>query len=64
MFGRKARLIEKLQARVEDLEERLCPFNQHDWVQTDSYSIPLNNYLDFDIVRVYKCRRCGKKQER
>lgn len=64
MFGRKARLIEKLQARIEDLEERLCPFNQHDWVEIDSYSIPLNNYLDFDTIRVYKCRRCGKKKER
>ena len=64
MFGRKARLIEKLQQRVEDLEERLCPFNQHDWVEIDSYEIAINNYLDFDTVRVYKCRRCGKKRER
>jgi hypothetical protein len=64
MFGRKARTIEKLQQRVEELEERLCPFNQHDWVEIDSYEIPINNYLDFDTVRVYKCRRCGKKRER
>ena len=64
MFGRKAKLIEKLQQRVEELEERLCPFNQHDWVEIDSYEILINNYLDFDTVRVYKCRRCGKKRER
>lgn len=64
MFGRKAKLIQKLQLRVEELEERLCPFNQHDWVEIDSYEIPINNYLDFDTVRVYKCRCCGKKRER
>jgi hypothetical protein len=64
MFGKKAKLIAKLQARVEELEERLCPFNQHDWIEIDSYEIPINNYLDFDTVKVYKCRRCGKKRER
>ena len=64
MFGRKARMIERLQQRVEELEERLCPFNQHDWVEIDSYYTPINNYGDFDIVKVYKCRCCGKKRER
>lgn len=64
MFGSKAKKIEELQRRVEELEERLCPLNQHDWVEIASYEIPINNYLDFDTVRVYKCRRCGKKCER
>ena len=64
MFGRKTRIIERLQQRVEELEERLCPFNQHDWVEIDSYELPMDNYGDFDTVRVYKCRCCGKKRER
>jgi len=64
MFGRKAKLIEKLQQRIEELEEIICPFNQHDWVEIDSYEVPINNYLDFDTVHVYKCRNCGKRRER
>jgi hypothetical protein len=64
MFGRKQKTIEELRCRVEDLEERLCPLNQHDWVEIDNYCTSFTNGLDFDTVYVYKCRRCGKKRER
>ena len=64
MFGRKAKLIEKLQQRVDELEEIICPLNQHDWVEIDSYDISMSNYGDFDTVHVYKCRNCRKRREK
>lgn len=62
MFGRKAKKIEELQRRVEELEERLCPFNQHDWVKIGSSFITTNGF-DFTDIYKYKCRRCGKIKE-
>jgi hypothetical protein len=55
MFGRKQKKIEELQRRVEELEERLCPLNKHDWVEIDSYYTSFTNGLDFDTIHVYKC---------
>lgn len=56
MFGRKARTIIAMQYRIEDLEERLCPCEGHQWKQTrcDCDSLGGIDYY------TYKCRRCGK----
>ena len=63
MFGKKSKLIQKLQLRIEELEERLCPCEEHDWKQVDSYCTSFTNGLDFDTVYKYKCKRCGKRIE-
>ena len=34
MFNQKARQILELQNRVKELENILCPFNQHDYIET------------------------------
>lgn len=47
-FGRKQRQIEALQYRIKELEERLCPCEEHDWKYIGMFK--------------YKCRRCGKEK--
>ena len=48
-----------LKHRVEDLEERLCPCESHQWQLTGtSYS---SSYYSVDTIYHYKCSRCGKK---
>ena len=56
--------IIKLNYRIAELEERLCPCDDHDWKLVDSYTITYNGW-EFDDTYKYKCRRCGKiKQTR
>ena len=62
MFLTKRALKEKiarLEYRIADLEERLCPCSQHDMVVIGSKFIP-NSYGDGEHLRTYKCKRCGK----
>lgn len=63
----KRRLREKiiqLEARVSDLEDRLCPCESHDWKAVDyTYVSALGGY-DTDTLVKYKCRRCGKIYEK
>ena len=64
MLGRrrlKAEIV-KLTYRVADLEERLCPCEQHDWVKIGSH-FEFPSPMDSNIVYHYKCRRCGKYKE-
>ena len=58
-FGRKQRRIEALQRRVSELEERLCPCEEHDWknIATD-YEYDTGGGVEARYK--YKCRRCGK----
>ena len=55
--------IMQLNYRVADLEERLCPCEDHDWKQIGSYVTSFTDGVDFDTVYKYKCRRCGKTKE-
>ena len=60
MFGRakwRAEIV-RLQYRVAELEERLCPWEEHDWKEI-GYKL---HFGDFDVSRTctYKCRKCGK----
>lgn len=55
--------IIKLNYRIAELEERLCPCEEHDWKEIDSYTTTLTSGTDYDIVHKYKCRRCGKIKE-
>lgn len=58
MFGKrklKAEIV-RLTYRVAELEERLCPCEQHDWKQTGvDYGVS-----GCDSIYRYKCARCGK----
>ena len=56
----KAEVV-RLTYRVSELEERICPCEQHDWncINTDW---KINSGAgDVDVVYEYKCKRCGKK---
>lgn len=62
MFLTRRALKEKvisLEYRIADLEERLCPCEQHDMVTTGSKFIP-DSYDSGAYLKTYKCKRCGK----
>lgn len=52
--------IVSLQYRVADLEERLCPCEQHDLIEIGKQFVMTSPYGDGDYHRTYKCKRCGK----
>ncbi len=58
--------ITRLNYRISELEERLCPCEEHDWKEIGYYFTSYAYYptgLDFDTVYKYKCKRCGKLRE-
>lgn len=54
----KAEVV-RLTYRVEELEERLCPCGQHDYIKigTEWIDMPAGS----DMIYIYQCKRCGKK---
>ena len=63
MTKRKLRAeIVRLTYRVAELEERMCPTEQHDWVMVSCKYVP-DGFDDLMTVYRYKCRRCGKGKE-
>lgn len=65
MFMTKRKMkdeIVRLNYRIADLEERLCPCEDHDWVQVGSSFHTTDGYVFTDTYK-YKCRRCGKTKE-
>ena len=66
MFMTKRKMREeiiRLNYKIADLEERLCPCESHKWVEVDSYITSFTCGNDFDTIYKYKCRRCGKTKE-
>jgi hypothetical protein len=55
--------VVRLNYRIADLEERLCPCESHDWKHVGYYFTSSAGGFDFDTVHKYKCRRCGKMKE-
>lgn len=62
MFFEKQKEIEKLRRRIVELEERLCPYETHEWIIVDE-----NISTDFSggiietfTVRELHCSVCGK----
>lgn len=52
--------IVSLQYRVADLEERLCPCEQHDYIETSREYTDIT-ILGDEVCKIhYKCRVCGK----
>lgn len=66
MFGRQKLKDEivRLNNRIADLEERLCPCEEHDWKQIDYEIVSFTNGIDTDILYKDKCKRCGKIRTR
>ena len=54
--------IVKLRYRVQELEERLCPCEQHQWLITNEECDVGTAPGDVTTYYTYKCRRCGKKR--
>ena len=52
----------RLTYRVAELEERLCPTEQHDWL-TVGYRIVYVGCGESNTINRYKCRKCGKEKE-
>ena len=51
----------RLKYRVAELEERLCPCDQHDMVEIGKKFVMTSpTVADGEYLRTYKCRRCGK----
>lgn len=62
MFNKKKLQIFQLKTRVKELEDILCPFNQHEYVETHRY-IDTDfdgNMPDSYYRRALQCRRCKK----
>lgn len=55
----KAEIV-RLTYRVQELEERLCPCEQHDYVCIGREYITSFCTCECEILRTLKCRKCGK----
>lgn len=66
MFNKKLeRELIAAQYRIKELEERLCPCEQHDWVEIQKrFVVTSPTVADGEYLRTYKCRRCGKTTQR
>lgn len=62
IFNKKARQILELQSRVKELENVLCPFGQHDYIETGrTYDGGDPVYSREEWIVSCECRRCHKK---
>ena len=60
MFNKKLKMkLIKAQYRIKELEERLCPCEQHDWVEIHKEFMMISS-SDMEVLRTYKCKTCGK----
>ena len=55
--------IARLTYRVAELEERLCPCENHDW-KVIGRRTSIHDYGVITHVEQLKCKRCGKTKER
>lgn len=64
MFGRRKLKDEiiKLNYRVAELEERLCPCESHDWKLIGT-KWTCDSFGSSDSVYTYKCKTCGKTKD-
>lgn len=62
MFGKRQKEKIALQAiRIAELEEILCPCEQHDFVKTDFHFEGGSGRGDELTIYHYVCKRCKKK---
>ena len=55
--------IVSLKARVTELEEILCPCEQHDYIEYDYDLVGGTGMGDETTIYKYKCRKCGKRRD-
>lgn len=61
MFNKKLKEENlKLKYRIKELEERLCPCEEHDWKLINTEYKLGDHPADIDVIHTYKCKRCGK----
>lgn len=53
--------IVRLEYRVRELEERICPAEEHDWKRTAVHRAVIYGE-SVEIGTDYLCRRCGKRK--
>lgn len=49
-----------LKARIAELEERICPCEQHNFIKVDYDLVGGTGMGDETAIYHYKCRKCGK----
>ena len=52
----------RLRFRIAELEERLCPCEEHDW-KVIGRRTKIHDYGIVTHLGYLKCRRCGKTKE-
>lgn len=60
LFKNRIKIIE-LQNRIKELEEKICPCEQHEYIEVDREFISLE-CGNIDVKKRFKCRRCGKEK--
>lgn len=55
----KEKIMEQ-EFRIRELEEKLCPYEKHDWVLVRTESNIDSYGLTIDTIYICKCGRCGK----
>ncbi len=50
-----------LKARIAELEEKICPCEQHDYIKLDYELVGGTGLGDEMTIYKYKCRKCGKR---
>lgn len=61
MLGKKAKAIILQKARIAELEEILCPYGQHDFIDAGYHFQNGSGMGDELMIYHYICRRCKKK---
>jgi hypothetical protein len=58
MWGRKGKRIERLERRVEELEDIVCPNGQHKWAMIERDFI--GNGFGVETIYKYRCGKCHR----
>ena len=63
MFGQKRRELE-LMSRIKELENLLCPAEQHDYHMVDEveHVMYAAGLAEIEYTRVYVCKKCFKRK--
>lgn len=64
MFGKKSKRELLLKARIKELENLLCPGEQHDYHQVDEVSHVIDGRGTTTYTRRFVCKRCLKAVEK
>lgn len=62
MFNKKKMQIFQLKSRIKELEDIICPFNQHEFIEINSHidSDCIGNVIESFTCRTLQCCKCKK----